>query len=325
MTSSVVNWRNSGRVLDSTTQAGLRAALICFFVVCAGLGISFGQASGNVGYSQSGGSRRAEQGERAKRVLTKEEMPPTGTSMFIEASVLMNVKADEYVAVFGVSEECVTVPECNQKMNSTIDGFSGELKRLGISGDEMFVDFVAQNRIYGFQLASDIAKEKLVGFELKKNVSVHYKDKLLLDKLVIAASRANIFDLIKVDYVVRDTTSVENRLREEAAKVIKDKAARYEQLLSIKLQPPAQLYAERPSTYFPTELYDSYVAAESEEVSNDYYRQKYIIQKARKSRTFFFNALTANGFDYVVNPVVIEPVVQFTLYLKVKYEIAQNK
>jgi uncharacterized protein YggE len=210
-------------------------------------------------------------------------------------------------------------------MNSTVDGFSGELKRLGISGDEMFVDFVAQNRIYGFQLASDIAKEKLVGFELKKNVSVHYKDKLLLDKLVIAGSRSNIFDLIKVDYVVRDTTSVENRLREEAAKVIKDKAARYEQLLNINLQPPAQLYAERPSTYFPTELYDSYVAAESEEVSNDYYGQKYIIQKARKSRTFFFNALTANGFDYVVNPVVIEPMVQFTLYLKVKYEIAQNK
>src|SRR6267378_1062733 len=123
MTSSIVNWRNSVRVLNSTMQAGLRAALICFFVVCAGLGISFGQASGNVGYSQSGGSRRAEQVERAKRVLTKEEMPPSGTSMFVEASVLMNVNADEYVAVFGVSEECVTVPECNQKMNSTVDGF----------------------------------------------------------------------------------------------------------------------------------------------------------------------------------------------------------
>src|SRR5207237_913588 len=110
--------------------------------------------------------------------------------------------------------------------------FSGELKRLGISSDEMFVDFVAQNKIYGFQLAADVAKEKLVGFELKKNVSVHYKDELLLDKLVIAASRSNIFDLIKVDYLVRDTNTIQNRLREEAAKIIKDKVGRYEQLLS---------------------------------------------------------------------------------------------
>jgi hypothetical protein len=50
-------------------------------------------------------------------------------------------------------------------------------------------------------------------------------------------------------------------------------------------------------------------------------RQKYAVQSARKSRTFFFNALDADGFDQVINPVVIEPVVQFTLFLKVKYEI----
>ena len=37
----------------------------------------------------------------------------------------------------------------------------------------------------------------------------------------------------------------------------------------------------------------------------------------------FFNALDGNGFDKVVNPVVIEPVVQFTLYLKVKYDVAR--
>ena len=35
-------------------------------------------------------------------MLTKEEMPPTATSTFVEASVLMNVPADEYVAVFGI-------------------------------------------------------------------------------------------------------------------------------------------------------------------------------------------------------------------------------
>jgi len=35
--------------------------------------------------------------------------------------------------------------------------------------------------------------------------------------------------------------------------------------------------------------------------------------------------LNADGFDHVTNPIVIEPVVQFTLYLKVKYEIEPNK
>jgi uncharacterized protein YggE len=291
----------------------------------AGAGVCFAQASGNVSYSQSGGSARAEQSERAKRTLTKEEMPPSGTAMFVDASVLMNVRADEHVAVFGINEECATVPECNQKMDATVAAFQSELRQLGVAAPDTFVDFAAQNKIYGYKIAGDIAKEELVGFELKKNVSVRYKDKLLLDRLVVAASRAKIFDLIKVDYVVTDTAAVQNRLMEEAARVVKQKAARYERLLGVKLLPAAQVFAERPSIYYPTEMYDSYTAFESEDIGRVYYRDKYTVQNARKSRTFFFNALTADGFDYVVNPVVIEPVVQFTVYLKVKYEIEQTK
>ena len=45
------------------------------------------------------------------------------------------------------------------------------------------------------------------------------------------------------------------------------------------------------------------------------------MEQERKARTFYFNALDGNGFDKVINPVVLEPVVQFTLYLKVKYEV----
>jgi uncharacterized protein YggE len=298
---------------------------LVLLLLMAGQGVCMAQASGNIGYSQSGGNARAEQNERNKRVVTKEDAPPSATGMFVEASVLMNVKADEHVAVFGLAEECVNVAECNQKMDATVSRFSGDLKRLGIASDAIFVDFAAQNKIYGFQLEGNLAKEKLVGFELKKNISVHYQDKLLLDKLLVTAAQSKIFDLIKVDYIVRDTGAIHNRLAEEAARIIKQKMARHEKLLGIKLQPPAQIFAERYSAYFPTEMYDSYTAYESEDVSRrSYDEDKYIVQRARKSRTFFFNALNADGFDVVVAPIVIEPVVQFTLYLRVKYEVEQG-
>ena len=71
-------------------------------------------------------------------------------------------------------------------------------------------------------------------------------------------------------------------------------------------------------------MYDSYTAFESETVNPRYDRDRFTVQEARKSRTFFFNALSADGFDYVINPVVIEPVVQFTLYLRVRYETAEQ-
>jgi uncharacterized protein YggE len=284
----------------------------------------FAQASGNVGYSQSGsGKARAEAIERNRRVPVPGEQPPSPTSMFVEASVLMNVKADEFVAVFGLLQECATVAECNQKMDATVAEFTAGLKKLGVGAGDVYVDFASQNKIYAFQIAGDVAKEKLVGFELKKNIAVHYRDRDLLDRLNILAAQSKIYDLIKVDYIVRDTAAVQNRLMEEASKIVEQKEARYQRLLGIKLKPPAQVYAEKPGIYYPTEMYDSYTAFESEDVDSDYYRQKYTVQRARKSRTFFFNALDADGFDAVINPVVIEPVVQFTLYLKVKLEIEQ--
>src|ERR1044072_935513 len=107
-----------------------RSLILCLITtVCAS--VAFAQASGNVGYSQSGSNARADANERNKRTLAKEDAPPNATSMFIDASVLMNVKADEYVALFGVTQECNTVAECNQKMDATVNEFAGELKRLG--------------------------------------------------------------------------------------------------------------------------------------------------------------------------------------------------
>jgi len=298
-------------------------ALLLSLSVFACAGASFAQVGGNAVYSQSGRpSDAARQNERQKRA---EGGAPSGTSMYVEASVLMNVKADEHVAVFAVARECTEVPQCDQKVGAAIGEFSAALRQLGVGAGDIYVDFTAQNRVYGFELVETAAREKLTGFELKKNVAVRYKDKLLLDRMVSAAARAGIFDLVKVDYVVTDPNAVQQRLYEEAARIIKQKLARHEALLNVRLRQPAQVLAEKPSVYFPTEMYDSYAAFETESISQPYSdRQKYTVQNARKSRTFFFNALDADGFDHVVNPVVLEPVVQFTLFVRMKYEIEQQ-
>src|SRR5882724_5286849 len=136
----------------------MKLVLLGLVIFIASTGLCFAQASGNIGYSQGGVSARAEQNERAKRVLTREEMPPSATSMFVEASVLMNVKADEYVAVFGITQEGSTLAECLQKMDSTVQNFSSDLKPIGIGPADLFVDFVAQNKIYSFEVSGEIAR-----------------------------------------------------------------------------------------------------------------------------------------------------------------------
>jgi len=304
----------------------MKRAVLFLLFAAVGARVCAAQASGNIGYGQSGSGRaRAEAFERGKRTVAKDDQPPTNTSFFVDASVLMNVKADEFVAVFGLLQECATVAECNQKMDATVAGFKAGLKSLGIADADTYVDFASQNKIYGYKLGAGVAREELVGFELKKNIAVHYRDRDMLDKLTVLASQNGIYDLIKVDYVVKDTAAVQARLMDEAGKVVEQKLQRYVRMLGVKVRPPGLVYAERPSIYYPTEMYDSYAAYESEDIEQDRddLKQKYTVKNARKSRTFFFNPLDADGFDTVVNPVVIEPVVQFTLYLKVKFETEQ--
>jgi uncharacterized protein YggE len=294
-------------------------------IVVAFPGQSRGQVGGNLGFSQGGAKARAEQLERSRRTLPDGEKPPTGTATFVEADVLMNVKADEFVAVFGLAQEGETVADCSRKMEEVAKEFTDAIKAMGIGEDDLFLDFVTQTKVYGFEMAGNIAKEKLVGFELRKNLSIHYKDRAMLDKLAVVAARSRIYDLIKVDYVVKDVEAIHDRLMDEAAKVVKRKTARYEKLLGIKLQPPAQVYAERYGASYPSGMYDSYTAADSEQIVGGPDRQRYTVQSIRKGRTFVFNGLDGDGFDVVVNPVIIEPVVQFTLHLKVKYEVEQIK
>jgi uncharacterized protein YggE len=285
----------------------------------------FAQVIGNSAYAAPDGKLRPEQNERDKRVLSQTELPPGSNTMFIEASVLINVPADEYVAVFAVSQVGQTPAECNQKMDAVLKQLIASLKPLGIADKDVFVDFIAQEKIYGFHVEDSLAKEELAGFELKKNVSIHYHDKQLLDQLVVAASQENIFDLIKVDYIVKDPGPIQSRLMEEAARIIKRKAAAYDQLFGIALLSPPQVYANKPSVYYPHEMYEQYTAYEAEQVDRMFYQSKYTTQNLRKTHTFYFNALDANEFDTVINPVVVEPVVQFTLYLKLKYDIDLKK
>jgi len=302
-----------------------RTSIVAAVLVVALPSAARAQVGGNVSYAETGARPRAEGAERARHTLTQQELPPDKTSTYVDANVLMNVKADEYVAVFAVAQEGADVADCGRKMDARLRSFAADLKEAGVPGIDVFVDFVAQNRVYGYEISGDVAKERLVGFELKKNVSVHYFGRDLLDRLVVAAAKSEIFDLVKVDYIVKDHERAQERLVEEAARIIKKKASRYEKLLGIRLQPPGQVIVERAGVTRPSRMYDSYTAAESEAVTGGFDRARMTVQGARKGRTFFFNALDGDGFDAVIDPVILEPVVQFTLYLKVKYEVEPVK
>ena len=240
---------------------------------------------------------------------------------FIEAYVLLNATPDEFVAVFGVAQEAPTAVESNQKVNARIEQFLSAAEKLGVSRSNTYVDMITQNRVYNFAPASadGTIREKLSGFETKKTIALKYKDRSLLEKLVAAAAQASIFDLIKVDYVINDLAKIRSRLLEEASGVIKQKEDNYARSLSLKFKRNA-VFQETYATFYPDQLYQNYTAAESGSVEQSDDSRTRVVHE-RKSSTSYLEPLDKSAFDVVINPTGLEPTVQCTLYLKVRYSI----
>jgi uncharacterized protein YggE len=296
----------------------MKKTFLAFLIVCfAGLS-AVGQESGNQGVY----GRRTQRTNPSNGAIYGTEEKDLVPIQFVEAYVLFNAEPDEFVAVFGVAQEAPTASESNQKVNAQVEQFLAAAAKLGVNRGNTYVDMITQNRIYNFGPAGNdnTIREKLSGFETKKTISVKYKDRALLEKLLAAAAQASIFDLIKVDYVVADLNKIRSRLLEEASTVIKQKEDGYTRLLNLRFKRTA-IAQESYETYYPGELYLSYTAAESGSVDTSYQQSGARVVRERKSSTSFLEPLDRSAFDVVINSAGLEPVVQCTLYLKVRYSL----
>src|SRR5450759_528606 len=198
------------------------------------------QEAGNIVFGSSRG--------RSTGVVTGDlfGVEPKGSVavLFVEANVLLNLKADQYQAVFALAQEGPTLAESNEKIVAQAREFVAAMEELGVKRTDIFVDFISQNRVYDYTVEGNLAREKLSGFEVKKNIIVRYQDRALLEKLLSAAAKSAVFDLVKVDYLVSDLAAARARLLEEASKIIRQKEAAYKRLFGVTLHPVA-VYQEK--------------------------------------------------------------------------------
>jgi uncharacterized protein YggE len=302
---------------ESKEIAMKRLFLLIVMVVCVNQVLA--QEGGNRIY----GNRGYYDQNRRQPQTNSGNLYGQGYGYSIEASVLTNLKPDAFVAVFGFSAEADRSTVSNEKVNAQLSEFTKALSSLGIARDDIFVDFITQNRVYDFKAEGNQAVENLSGFETKKTIAVRYRSRDLFEKVLAAAAGFQIFDLIKVDYVVADFDAVRKRLFAEAVKVIKDKEMRYKNSLGVSLT-PVGLANEKYDAFYPSETYQRYQAFET----GDAYAisgSSSIKIVRRKSSTFYYEPFDGSRFDVVIDPLGVEPAVQFSLYLRMQYDSTKQK
>ena len=241
----------------------------------------------------------------------------------IEARVLTNLKPDAFVVVFGVNDEGANAATSNDKVNSKVNNLIQKIRPLGIDSSNVFIDFITQNRVYDYTVSGTQATENFSGFETKKTVAIRYKNRELFERIVSAAAESRIFDLIKVDYIVSDFDVVRAGLFDAAAKVVKSKEQRYASALGVTLN-VVGLSIEKYDVAYPAEAYQRYQAFETGDASvyNPQGASSRVVQ--RKSFTFFYEPFEGSGFDSVLVPLGLEPMVQFSIYLRMQYQVKRS-
>jgi uncharacterized protein YggE len=227
------------------------------------------------------------------------------------------------VVVFGVNDEGANAATSNDKVNAKIANLIQKIKPLGIDSSDVFIDFITQNRVYDFTVSGTQASENLTGFETKKTVAVRYKSRDVFERIVNAAADSRIFDLIKVDYIVSDFDSIRAGLFDAAVKVLKSKEQKYANALGVS--PSAVgLSVERYDVSYPAEAYQRYQAYETGDASvhNTQGASSRVVQ--RKSFTFFYEPFEGSSFDSVLIPLGLEPMVQFSVYLRMQYQVRRS-
>lgn len=129
--------------------------------------------------------------------------------------------------------------------------------------------------------------------------------------------------MIKVDYIVSDFDAVRAGLFDAAVKVLKGKEQRYANALGVTLG-VVGLSIEKYDVSYPSDTYQRYQAYETGDASVENEKGSSSRVEKRKGFTFFYEPLQASSFDTVLNPLGLEPMVQYSIYLRMQYQIRRS-
>jgi hypothetical protein len=291
-----------------------KAFLLALAVLASTL--TFGQATGN--YDWRAASNYSYQPQQV--IPGAQPIASIGNfgEHYFSIKGLFNCKADSYLAIFAVTQVGATQAEADNLLREKIDAIKTKLKESGANA-ELFVDMVMFQPIYEMEVTKKIFSKKTYnevpkGFELKKNLHFRYKSGHVLDDLVTLCAEQEIYDLVRVDYFVDNIEAKRAEMVTKAEALLKAKMGRYKTLLNEDWTDKFHQMSDGFAMTYPMEQYKSYQTT----CSNSLAFTPTNPTGQHKSTSQFYMPKMAKGYDFVINPSLLEPVVQL------EYEIVMR-
>jgi hypothetical protein len=298
---------------------------ICCFLATTLSGNAFSQIGGNAVYNRViNGTPGGGQNPVDLNVI------PLSSYAFgnmLEANVLMNVKATAFTAIFSITQHGKTIEEAESAMKSRTEIFKQLI--TSVQETQVFVDPVSLVPTYETEVInkklSKTYNEVATGFEIKKNVHITFRKQSQINEIITAAAKAEVYDLVKVEYAIDDMDALVNQMRQDALQLLLVKKAAMEKL---GIYARYTRMGEKVGSAFPFERYAQYTAFKTgaapgfiAQYTKNQAPQQVVYNYAEKNKTIYYEKVSEKQFDRVINPVVDEPMVQLYVSVKAEYTV----
>jgi uncharacterized protein YggE len=248
----------------------------------------------------------------------------------LSVSGILNARAETFVGIFNVKQVGESAETTDALMTARIRKFKHALGKSGIDTSAVHTDMVSFVPKYDFnvinKLFSKTYNEVPDGFELQKNVIIRYNQISEIDAIVTAAASAEIYDLVKVDYFIPDVKKRYDELRLKCLEILKERIKSYE-AVGMKLDTLEKTFAEDFGTILPQHRYAQYQAVARpsiEAVKRSTSGASLKFRSAELTSSRYYEAISYEGYDVVINPIIYEPMVQLTYQVKIKFKYKSN-
>ena len=249
-----------------------------------------------------------------------------GSDLLVRVHILYNAAPSSYMAIFHMNQAGKKVQDIDSLMSKRVAKLIAQGQSIGLKKEDFYTDMIALVPIFEKEKKTFGKNYTQVpkGFEMQKNLHVRYKNAAQLDALFTLAAQCEIYDLIKVEYFYDSTETANQILKNKAVQVLNQKLKTYKQM-GISLDTNFRMVQEQRHQYFPIDEYRSYSplavsTLEADEVS-DATKSGIPQQSSTQRTTMFYNQVSSDGFDAVINPAPLAPTIQFVYNVDVRYKI----
>lgn len=248
---------------------------------------------------------------------------PSNNEIFINIKGLANVKAEKYVAIFSLTQVGETAEEVNELMDKRLNTALSQIKTNKTI--ETYIDMVSFVPVYNYTVEKKIFSRKTYnevpgGFELKKNLHIQFTNPSQLNDIITILSKNEIYDLVRVDYFASSLETVKKELMNKARIALQEKVKNYETILGETFVNTTKSINDGFKTSLPTEMYKSYEAYNSSTLALSRIAN---VNQAAKTTTLYYQPILDKEFDFVINPTILEPVIQ--VMYEIKMVISKEK